>query len=246
MLKSRVISQVYDIYNYDLTYINKNDIESASCFEQAIFYMEDFQNLGKSNSALERLLPLATDALNKGGYFIVYDDKGYYKTLKYPRYNEETGEFELTDNQLWAWDLEYLPNGNVDDTLKPIITFFPFALTADIISNEDLELSYDVAKGIYNIKFSVNIEKIDPVWAEEYFDHLLNFRGGSLSSYSAEVEIWNSGMIKSISETHTWDLIYDTGIAGINLHMNMPLQGTTVFSYHPDDCNIADKLYLVS
>lgn len=247
LLKSRVISEVFDFYNYEITFNNKNGVECASCYEQAVFFMNQFSNEGKANPTMETLLPYAIDALNKGGYFVIYD-KIYYKTLKYPRYNEETDSFELTDNQLYVTEFNTItkPNGDLDDIMKPIITFFPFALTDEIISDDGLELTYDAEERVYTIKFSANTDLIDSEWAAEYFDYLLNFQGGVLSHYAAEVKIWDTGMLKSINESHTWDLVFDTGVAGIKLYMNMPLNGTTIFSYHPDDTDVASKLYLVN
>lgn len=241
LLKSKVVSELFEIFNNDISYNNLDGKYCASSYEQNVFYMENFVNEGKGNRTLEMLLPMATDALNKGNYYIIYD-KVYWKLMKYPRYIEETDSFELTENSLEVTEFEYLNNGDINHYLDPMVSIFPFALSEHIIANNNLSIVYDEDSCVYKITFEINADLIDLQTAEDYFYNMLTFEGGKLNSYSAEIEIWDCGLIKSITENQSWSVVYDTGL-NLYLYMDMPLVGTTYFSYNKLDADIEAKLY---
>jgi len=240
LLKSVVVSEIFSLYNFDDVLINRDGIECPSVYDQKVFFMQNFTNQGKSNKALESLLPVAVNALNKGDYLVLYD-KMYYKTAKYPRYIPETDSFEVSDNKLTITDFNYLTNGNIDDYLMPLLSNYPFYLTNEIISDDDLFLDYAVKKELYTIRFKINPNAIDSDYAENYFFDFLDFPNGVLSSYSCEVEIWDNGLIKSIVEYHHWNVIYDTGLRVV-LHMDLPLNSYTYFSYKQEEADVIKRL----
>ena len=238
-LISNVKTQMFELFNYETTFLNKDGLLSPLSYDQNVFYMQDFVNEGKDIVALNSFLPMAMDALNKGNYYLIYD-KVYWKTLKYPKYIEATDTFELTDNQTLITDFETMGNGNINHLLDPLISFFPFEITDAIISNDNLSYSYDTENNVYNIGFSVNTDVVDQAFAEAYMINLLTFTGGKLLNYSANAEIWDSGLLKSITETYTYDVIYDAGF--LTLYMQMPFTSTTYFSYNEADADVESKL----